>query len=559
MQRKSRAHTRAGRALSLLVVVLVAACEAATPAADAGGDLPGAVDTASDAAGSPDAPPSDVAPPRDTTPPADATAPADTAPPADTRPPEDVPPPRDVENEVVAGDTTTVEDVGPTEVVEPTDPNAPVLSSATARQVGARGHDLRIAVAGLDRDKNTRFLRIRLFQGDEPAPLFQVEATGAATHEAVFTFDSLGEVFGRATFAGLVTVRGLLKSPVATPTRLTVELVDSTGLASRPVEAPLVAQQVAALEETCDPFFVETRCEEGLICRSSRCQLGPAPWVTRISYFVDAGGPRILVEGVDSDDDFSSLLFTYFDSEGQQVMVDWDEDGEPETEEDFRDISDLRGTGSFFLRLDLPAGFPDHVAGVMVVATDSRDQMSDPKRTQRTIAPVRATDQVCDPRGFDLCRVGDRCLKTPDGQYMCQMIDDYRARICETAPFLPLDGTPVSGVAFGPSGYDPPPLCAANDPTDRPEGLARVRLAARADRVVITTDHPGTAFDTVLYVYAGCGNTSLPPLDCVDDIAGPPTKHFSTVELTNVGAGDYLVVIDAWGQGGAYQVSARVE
>ena len=542
------------RAVWLLAAVLAAACEVpATGPDDAGADA-----TVADAG-----PDVDAAGPLDTAADADSAGLQDTQDVpevAEVRPevaPTDVPPETDVAAD--AGPDLDADAGGPADTAEVTAPGTPVLSSVSARQVGARGVDLRIAVAGSDSDKNTRLLRVRLFKGEEPAKLFRVEETGGMSHEGVMPFDSLGEVFGRATFAGLVTLRGLLKPGPQLPTRLTVELIDSAGLASASIDTPLQLQDLMGLGETCDTFFVENRCELGLVCRSTRCQLGPPPYVSRISYFVDAGGARILVEGVDTDDDFAQLVFTYIDPDGQPVMVDWDEDGATETGEDLRDVTYLRGDGSFYYRIDVPESFLEIVTGVTVVAVDSRSQLSAVKRTQQTVAPTRATEQVCDPRGFDLCRTGDKCLKALDGQFRCQMVEDYRARICENAPFLPLDGTPVTGVASGPSGYDPPPLCAANDSSDKSEGLVRVRLQAPATRLVITTDHPGTTFDTVVYVYAGCGNDAAGPLDCVDDIAGPPTRPFSTLELQDIGAGDYLVVVDAWGQGGSFQVSARAE
>jgi len=59
--------------------------------------------------------------------------------------------------------------------------------------------------------------------------------------------------------------------------------------------------------------------------------------------------------------------------------------------------------------------------------------------------------------------------------------------------------------------------------------------------LTVSTATPETDFDTVLYVLPACASSSSQALGCNDDTQG----YSSTVTLTNVPAGTYVVVVDS--------------
>jgi hypothetical protein len=88
-----------------------------------------------------------------------------------------------------------------------------------------------------------------------------------------------------------------------------------------------------------------------------------------------------------------------------------------------------------------------------------------------------------------------------------------------------------------------------------PEGIASLHLASRAPVLTITTIDATTDFDTVIFVLPSCGDAAITPLACNDDAFGGTTA--SSIHLTDVAAGDYVVVVEAaTSQGGHYRLSA---
>ncbi len=85
-----------------------------------------------------------------------------------------------------------------------------------------------------------------------------------------------------------------------------------------------------------------------------------------------------------------------------------------------------------------------------------------------------------------------------------------------------------------------------------------ITLAQTAATLTLSTEGPGTNFDTVLYLLPGCPDTSAMALGCADDVApGTPT---SRLVLHNVPAGKYLAVVDSFGfGGGTFQLKATVQ
>jgi hypothetical protein len=175
---------------------------------------------------------------------------------------------------------------------------------------------------------------------------------------------------------------------------------------------------------------------------------------------------------------------------------------------------------------------------------------------------VKSAGASCDLRGFNVCAQASVCQRAATSPNpttgSCQAVSTVRRSRCTAAPVLgPATGRWTAvGSTVSPSVFDAPAGCTNNDPKGRPEGVALLRLTAPAATVVLSTEHPGTSFDTVLYVFKGCGDQGA-ALDCNDEGLVAPA---STLTLTNLAAGDYLVVVDSWDpSGGSYELSVELK
>ena len=73
---------------------------------------------------------------------------------------------------------------------------------------------------------------------------------------------------------------------------------------------------------------------------------------------------------------------------------------------------------------------------------------------------------------------------------------------------------------------------------------------------MITTALPETDFDTAVFVVPATATTSAASLGCNDDMQG----FSSTLELSNVPAGDYIVVVEAVSpKGGHFGISVTTK
>lgn len=438
--------------------------------------------------------------------------------------------------------------------------SAPTLLSVTANQVGATGRDLRLHVIAEDPDKNIDHLELALFDASgSPVLAFKSGLSETPdTHETPLAFDTPSQVTNKASIDASATLRAIF--PDFAPAEIEIKVIDKRGLASDSRRVDTALQTVSAFGEACDPQAVTSRCDSGLGCKAGTCQNGAAPAITRAAYYDDAAGVRVLVTGTEPEDDLVSVKVEFLDDRSAPLMIDTNNDDVPDASSFEIDARGRSVDGAFFVRLDPSATFAAQVPQVRVTATDSRDQTSPPKVAKKAAAPVRAAGQSCDPRGFDVCNATSVCVPAATGTaWSCKAAGSLRKAACDEAPLLPTDGTPLSGFASGASLYDPPDLCAAGDSRGKPEGLARLVLTQPASRVLLTTALPGTSFDTVIYVYPGCGDTAAPASGCADDTASPPSPA-STLLLTDLPAGSYIVVVDSWGEdGGTWSLSATLE
>ncbi len=437
--------------------------------------------------------------------------------------------------------------------------SAPSLSEVKAHMSGARGLDLQLTVIGADADKDIERLEVRLFDaGGEPILAFRSGLSDVAdSNETTLGFDVPGDVAQKASILATATLRGIFAE--YSPAEVEVVLVDATGRESESVKVDVGVQEVKNLGDACDPDFVVSRCAPGLGCRDSQCQEGLAPEVTKVAYLNGTGGIRIVVEGTEPEDDIKSLKIEFLDSQGNPIEVDLDNDETPESQSFDVAAENASQGGTFRIQVTPTEEFAAAVQNIGVTATDAAGHVGARKTAKLTASPVRSAGQGCSLYGFDACNAKSVCVPAPTGESgTCKDVIAQRKLECAAAQTLPVDGSTVVGFASGPSLFDAPALCSAGDPVGRPEGVYRLVLEAPASKLVISTDHPETSFDTVVYVVPECGETDAAPLGCADETGLQSAA--GTLELSLVPAGDYLVIVDSWGpDGGKFGVSASSE
>lgn len=158
----------------------------------------------------------------------------------------------------------------------------------------------------------------------------------------------------------------------------------------------------------------------------------------------------------------------------------------------------------------------------------------------------------------NLCEEGLVCFPIDQERSHCRQLSEMRADRCAGAVTIPvgerIEGRfPDGSIRSNMSLWDAPESCVENpiwgSQSRQLEGLARLSLDAPLTDVVITTEVSVSSFDTVLYIFPGCG-LSGEPLVCNDD--APGKKGPSRLTFDVLPAGDYLIVIDKRRQGGSH-------
>jgi hypothetical protein len=437
---------------------------------------------------------------------------------------------------------------------------APVLTSVEARVSGRTGRDLRLSVKGKDRnlDAMSVFVRVLDAMGNPVTALDSNRDGLADTSEGVLVLE--GKHWVTEVVTASATIRGLFAYPTGV-TQVAVVMVDSASLRSEEQIVPVIDQVVRARAEPCDATFVADRCEAGLGCRGTPavCSEGQAPQIGRLAFYRNAtGGPTILVEGTEPEDDLSTIRFQFQNAQKQAISIDSDGDGLPDLASFDQNALDLAVDGSFFLRMVSGDGLDNQVPKLVAIPSDAAGHVGTAKIVAPMTIPVRGAGQACDARGFDACGPSLSCSPgTIGATNRCATASPLRTAQCSAAPVL-TPGTSVTGIAEGGSLWDAPAGCSTNDPTGRPEGVVKLRLADRAARLTLSTISPGTNFDTTLYVMPGCPNNTQDVMGCSDDFPGAGSA--SQLVLVDVPPGDYLVVVDSFDpNGGAFQLTATVE
>ncbi len=444
----------------------------------------------------------------------------------------------------VSTDAGSGRDAGPPVDAGPSP--SPTLLDVSAKVIGREGRDVLVSLTGTDETRDAVGVAVRaLDAGGQPVMAFLVGSSDSA--EVAFDAPQLG----KRAFNATAQLPDLLAT--RTVDRLDVALFDQLGNRSESRTVAITPQPEMALGDGCDPLLLSNRCAPGLSCRGSPpvCREGEAPQITRLGYLSTTDGSRILVEGTDPDDNLSQLLVAYRDADGEALSVDLDETGV--SSEGF--TFDARGRssgGKFFVRIDNGPALPATVPQLAVTPVDDTLRVGEVKTSVLEPTPLRRAGAACDPHGFDACPEEHACSPGTVGvANTCKALAGLRTGRCSTAPVLDAQNGPfvASGSTVGPGAWDAPPGCVTNGPTGRPEGVVRLRLPNRVDYLTLTTQRPGTDFDTNLYLLPGrCPAASVGSYEWCDDGAG----NGATLRLIDVPAGDYLVVVDSYDDVGGH-------
>lgn len=432
----------------------------------------------------------------------------------------------------------------------------PEIVSLKAQGAGPKGLDLRIRILGSDPDGDTIAARVRVLDASGGGVL----AFGAPVDEE---FDGSLTVIALPADTGkppgidaVLKLAGLLGTYPAIA-GVEVALQDAAGNVSEVATAEVTVQPVKALGEPCDPAKELDRCEYGYGCGGTppTCQEGKAPAITKLAYLTFPEGAKILVQGTEPEDDLATIDLDFLDKAGKPVTIDLDNDGVPDASTFTVDAHGAAIDGAFVVVVQTAETFQALVAKVAATPADDHGHVGKTVTAAQAKPPVKAPGAVCSPDGFDVCKEGSHCApKAGTTAWTCQSTSALRKAACEGAPVIEM-GASVSGVASGASLWDAPVGCQGTDPTARPEGLVRLHLETPLASLTLSTVHPGTNFDTVVYVFEGCGEApAAAPLACGDD---SPEGGASLVTLEDLASGDYLIVIDSFDSaGGSFVLSA---
>ncbi|MBM4380854.1 MAG: hypothetical protein FJ086_16365 [Deltaproteobacteria bacterium] len=434
----------------------------------------------------------------------------------------------------------------------------PRLAAATARAAGRRGQDVVVRVTGTDANADVAALEVALLDGAgaEVAAYARNPGKDPNTGTAWWPFEA--SLAGKKSFTDvqvrLEDVREAL--PAIASVRVTV--LDARGQRSEAATVEVQDQPEAQLGEGCDKELVLNRCIAGAACKGTPglCAEGGPPVVTKLTYArTDAGYSVIRWTGTDADDDATELQFTFADANDQPINGDLDGDGTPEASQYLHDVTGSGEDGKFVGGLEPSFSFVDSVPRLVVKPKDAAGNEGAVVSSPLAWMPVRTAGQSCDPLGSDTCKAGSACYPgVPGTSNACQPLATARKRRCDAAPVLDFTAGErfALGELRGASGFTP--TCA--EAQAYPDSVVKLKLSEPVARLVLTTDNASTAVDTILTVLSGPCDGNATVVACNDDSVGVSTQG-STVELTNLPAGTYAVVIDSYKpEGGRFLLQA---
>jgi hypothetical protein len=148
--------------------------------------------------------------------------------------------------------------------------------------------------------------------------------------------------------------------------------------------------------------------------------------------------------------------------------------------------------------------------------------------------------------GFYRCAPEHGCLPAPNGITTCQPVGCDAAATYTSSFTATGDTTGLLNVHAGTCGQ------GTDGGRRAPEVVYRLDLASAVSNVNVSTINPGTTYDTLIYMRAGCGGAEV---GCVDDTSGVQSM-FDTGALA---AGTYFIFVDGFADlFGAYEVTVTV-
>jgi hypothetical protein len=436
------------------------------------------------------------------------------------------------------------------------------LTSLTVRNSGRHGDGLLFEVQGTDPAGETTEVHVKVLDAsNNPVVAFDTNWDGVAdSAEQRLHFDTSS--LGQKKFTQTITLPGLYAT-APTIASAVVSLSNIDGVLSPSTTAMLTLQGVEAEGAACDPSAITDRCDEGLSCGGTphtTCLAGVAPSLTTVAYYGGAYAANELFIGSDPDEDLASILVSFFDANGNSIMVDLSGDGTGvPASSDLLDARTAAGQSFFFQNNPAPT-FPTLVPRISATPIDSFGHSGKAVVANVGAPVIRTPGESCDAYGLTACAVGAACSPgTVGATNSCSMVTTLQANKCTAAPQSATAGILAAwGGVSGVSLWDPPAGCSLPTEVGRPEALVTLKLAKAVSTLTVSTAQPETDFDTIVYVLPSCATTSAQALGCNDDAPGQGVA--STVTLTSVPAGTYVVVIDSGSpQGGHFGLSVTAQ
>ena len=440
------------------------------------------------------------------------------------------------------------------------------INALSARFTDRFGESLRIEIKGQDASAQVvgAELSFENAQGGE-VDYFDSDWDGYAdTGTGLLGFSH--SVQGLQQFTALIELPKILRDHPDLKA-IQLRLLNADQHLSDPLRTDILQQEVRGEGESCDLDLVVDRCEIGLGCRSESgvCEPGQAPQITDFAYLDAAANTRILIAGTDPDADIKLVELKFLDADGHSVAIDLNNDGIAEETVFDIEVDGDSSDASFLLRMEPTAEFSEIVRSLEARPLDWSAQWGDVVHAD-FVAPVyRSGSATCDPRGFDQCVNGTVCYPgDPDiEENKCTIIQSLRQNVCDLADTFDLDSDQsgnikIRGANQGLSLWEPPGDCSFQASSlGRPESVFNLHLPQELSLLNLSTVSDNTNFNTVLYLMPGCFSGVEQTLACNDDA---PDSFASTIELQDLAAGDYVVVVDSRGQlGGAFELSINFQ
>jgi hypothetical protein len=340
-------------------------------------------------------------------------------------------------------------------------------------------------------------------------------------------------------------------------THIAVTLKDRTGLTSQRWVTDLKTMPVSAQGNPCDAQRRFNTCAQGLMCEPNTrtCSAGENPHILQAAYLRKPSGVVVLIEAQDPNSDLATATLEFLTEDEQPVwLFDTDNNHVSDTHITVQNASGFENLNHVALLTYEVTELSAYAPKIGVTLQDATGRISARQVLSLANTVVKRASEACDTKGFNVCEAGTKC----SSEGLCVGLEPLRASTCTSAQTWL--GQNIVLQTAQPSLWDPPSACAPSRPRGASEGVMRFSLQQEASAVRISTNHAGTTLDTVVYVLLACGHSGVEALGCNDDVNPHLGNYTSVLELHDVPAGDYLVVVDSYTALSAqFEVSVEVE